>query len=1197
MMIIYQIVFVFFLTWEFSFTQVLQINEVVSANGESLFDEDGDTPDWIELYNPSNETIDISEFKISDDRNDLSKWSFPSLLVEPDSFLLIFASDKNRNDYVSQWDAVIDWGDYWSYWVGNSQPIEGWEQPQTYTGFWSIGSSGFGYGDNDDNTEINQTNSVYVRKDFNIENLSIVSKALFHIDYDDGYVAYLNGQEFSRKNLGQPGTELNHYTTTTALHEAELFSGGTIELVNIDLENFPLYEGTNTLAVEVHNYSPNSSDLTCIPFFTLGYNIADNLNNIRPPNELLKIPSTSLHTNFKISSTGESLFLSTPDEIILDSIITPELNSDISFGRQLEGDIWVFFGSPTPGESNSNTSFTGALSKPILYPTSGFYTSIPLRIQINNPSNQNVAIYFTTDGTIPTQQSPSYNPENQIYLTSTTVIRARAFLEGWISSEIESKTYVFGTDNAINLPKIFLTTDPNSFFNEDTGMYVFGPNASWDFPHFGANFWEDWERSIHFEILETDGSGFNANAGAKIFGGWSRGFPQKSISIFSRSTVGPSSFDYSLFPNQDINSYEAFVIRNSGNDWTSTLLRDGFLTSLTNDLDIDHQRYRPAVLYINGQFWGIQNIREKVNEHFISSHHSISPENIDLLDINGVYDQNIIHGSNTDYQNLINYLEVNDMNNNLVQNAIESWIDIDSYMSYQAFQIFIDNRDWPGNNIKFWRDHRNGGKWRWILYDTDFGFGIWDPNAYTFNTLSFALQTDGPGWPNPPWSTFVFRRLIENNHFKNSFINNYCDMLNTALKPDNIISHLDSLSNIIENTVSAHQTRWYNNGLGANSALNWEGDILNMENFGIQRSSWAIEHLKNEFSLSDIAELTVNIIPEIGGSIKLNSLKISTPTWQGNYFPYIPINLKAIQNDGYEFSHWQEFPDSLRELRIELEGSLSLTAVFVPSELTPGTIVINEINYNSNDNHDSGDWIELLNPGESEIDISGWVMKDDDNDHTYILPNNTFIENGEYLIIAQNPSNFLDLYSNNIPLIGPFDFGLSGGGDEVRIFNSQGILMDSVKYDDSDPWPIEPDGEGLTLELINPNYDNSLASAWASSQDYGSPGEQNNSFFLEQNLTKNIPQVHTLLPAYPNPFNASVKIPFRLSSKVNANIVIYNILGQIVFDLPIDNFSAGDNYISWKGKNQLGQEIANGVYFIKLSINQKNDFQKLLYLK
>ncbi|GIS54183.1 hypothetical protein Ct9H90mP29_12250 [bacterium] len=193
----------------------------------------------------------------------------------------------------------------------------------------------------------------------------------------------------------------------------------------------------------------------------------------------------------------------------------------------------------------------------------------------------------------------------------------------------------------------------------------------------------------------------------------------------------------------------------------------------------------------------------------------------------------------------------------MVQAALENWIDIESYMSYQAFQIFVDNRDWPGNNIKFWRDHRAGGKWRWILYDTDFGFGIWDAGAYNFNTLSYALEPYGPGWPNPPWSTFLFRRMMENNHFKNTFINIYCDMLNTVFQPEFISERLDSISGNIANVIPDHRERWYNDGNWPNSAINWQGRLNVMENFGNQRRTRVIGHLSDEFDLPNIAQVHI----------------------------------------------------------------------------------------------------------------------------------------------------------------------------------------------------------------------------------------------------------------------------------------------------------------------------------------------------
>ena len=1177
----------------FGLGQSIQINEVVSSNGDSFYDEDGDTPDWIEIYNSSDELINLSGYGITDDVNDLSKWTFPSYDLAANDFLVVFASNKDRKDHVVQWDAKVDWGDTWRYWIGNSAPISNWELPQTDIGFWPQGQSGFGYGDNDDNTEIPQTVSVYVRKEFEIEDPSIILKALFHIDYDDGYIAYLNGIEFSRRNLGSTGSNVYHTSTTTGLHEAEIYAGGFPETVEIDLMDFPILEGINTLAVQVHNYTSNSSDLSCIPFLTLGYGSI--VDGVTEPNENITIPNSFLHTNFRLDSDGEILLLSTGDEEILDSINVIELETDMSFGRQTESNQWGLFDEPTPGTSNPYSSYEGSLSKPQFSLESGFYDSNQLQIELES-NDDGASIHFTLDGSPPTPSDLEY--EYPITINSSTVVRARSFLDGWVKSNITTKTYLLSEEPPAGLPAIFITTDLNSFFDDDTGMYVMGPNAdTWNFPYFGANFWEDWERPIHFEILEVDGTGYDADAGVKIFGGWSRAFPQKSLSIFSRSHIGPSVFEYKLFPNSDIEKYESFVLRNSGNDWESTMLRDGFITGLTDELDIDHQRYRPSALYINGEFWGIQNIREKVNEHFIASNHSISSEHIDLLDIQGVNDENIVHGTNADYIELINYLETQNINDPAIENALDNWIDIDSYMSYQAFQIFVDNRDWPGNNIKFWRDHRVGGKWRWILYDTDFGFGIWDQYAYTFNTLRFALDPNGPGWPNPPWSTFVFRKLMENENFQNSFINIYCDMLNTVLLPEFLTTRLDSISGNIEEMIPVHRARWFNDGEWPNSTTNWENRLNQMENFADQRRNYAIMHLMDEFELPSLSQITIARTPESGGLVKVNTIDISETSWQGYYFPTVPIQVKAIHSDGFEFGYWLEFPDSSSTMNLYIQDAMTLTAVFLPTELTSGSLVINEINYNSSEDHESGDWIEIFNPGDMDIDISGYKLKDDNNDHSYNFPDETIIPSGEYLVISNDLEAFSELYSSQIPIVGPFDFGFGGGGDEVKIFDQDGVLVDSVSYDDESPWPLEPDGGGPTLELKNSNLDNELAESWSSSSGYGSPGEQNTSYLNVNDLKDPGPEEYALLNAYPNPFNGSINIPIIIPSQTNSKVIIFNVLGQKVTEISIEHFGIGKHTISWNGQNELGNDVGSGVYFAQLDVEGAKGIQKLVYLK
>ena len=282
----------------------------------------------------------------------------------------------------------------------------------------------------------------------------------------------------------------------------------------------------------------------------------------------MELPNTFLHTNFKISSSGESILLTDNMNQRLDSVYSGQIPTDISLGKIIGEETWALFSQPTPGQENLTNSFLGILQKPSFSVESGFYNNNQLTLEINQ-ENQLSITYYTLDGSVPDQNSFSYTAP--LLINENSIIRAKSFLENWYSSDTESKTYILLEDAPGDLPVIFLTTDNNSFFDQDTGLYVMGPNASNDFPYFGANFWEDWERPIHFEIVDPNRGGYAADAGVKIFGGWSRAFPQKSLSFFSRSYLGPSSFEYSLFPNSGINDYEAFVLRNSGNDWESTV--------------------------------------------------------------------------------------------------------------------------------------------------------------------------------------------------------------------------------------------------------------------------------------------------------------------------------------------------------------------------------------------------------------------------------------------------------------------------------------------------------------------------------------------------------------------------------------------------------------------------------------------------
>ena len=446
------------------FSEGLVINEVMSSNGSTIFDEDGDTPDWIELYNSETVEIDLGGYGITDNPAEPYKWIFPVIEVQPQNHLLIYASGKDRLEWVAHWETVIDWGDNWYYFLGNNEPPNNWNQQNFDDSGWLSGPSGFGYGDEDDATEISPVISLYVRRDFTISAIESVLKILLHVDYDDAFVAYINGSEIARANIGSPGAPPSYDQGADSWREAEIYQGGEPNEYLIDQVESLLESGINVLAIQVHNFNLESSDLTLIPFLTLGLNGAP--QNAQGLSEHLNVEDINLHTNFKISSSGETLVLTTPDGIIQDSVSTGIMLGDVSRGRQPDGGAeWLFFGEPTPGNANVTTGYSGVLEPPYLSQLgSPFSNPGTITMSTATPGTE---IYFTTDGSYPNATSLLY--ADPVYIDDNTILRSVAIKQGWLNSRPNTQSYLF--DYAGELPVVSLSTNPDHFWDNDSGIY------------------------------------------------------------------------------------------------------------------------------------------------------------------------------------------------------------------------------------------------------------------------------------------------------------------------------------------------------------------------------------------------------------------------------------------------------------------------------------------------------------------------------------------------------------------------------------------------------------------------------------------------------------------------------------------------------------------------------------------------------
>lgn len=506
------------------------INEYCTSS-TSFLDEYGDNADWIELYNASSNDVDLEGWHLSDKASNLTKWTFPSYILKSGAYLLVFASGKDLYECVQgetiYYNPLVEATDEFLYVVGSSSISKDWYKVDYDDTGWKKGAGGFGYGSPYAATIVPEgTISVFVRKRFTVTDLEAIKELMLDLDYDDGFVVYINGHEVVRENLGAEGDNTPYDAMTPNYVNPLLASGSSLAHYDLSKHVDCLVDGENTLAIQIHNVSETSSDLLLYPFLTAGSTIEGN----KPHSELINLQTKNntknFHTNFNISADGEPIFLTDASGNIVyqtDSTVVP---NNISRGLSPDGTgKWMFYAEPTPGSTNATKKYTSARTNEINFSVSG-------GLQNNNQtltmtSAVGTPIYYTTDGTVPTKESKLYS--EPLSLTKTTVVRAISFCDTLLPGQPATRSFIF-PDHEIGLPVFSLVTDPYNLYDYNYGIYVEGPNAESADPHYGANYHKDWERPMHVELFWPDGTEkINQDAGVKIAGAWSRAHAQKSF--------------------------------------------------------------------------------------------------------------------------------------------------------------------------------------------------------------------------------------------------------------------------------------------------------------------------------------------------------------------------------------------------------------------------------------------------------------------------------------------------------------------------------------------------------------------------------------------------------------------------------------------------------------------------------------------
>ncbi|MCQ2458471.1 MAG: lamin tail domain-containing protein [Clostridia bacterium] len=747
----------------------LVINEVMADPMTGLRDEDDELQDWIELYNTTEREISLDNYALSDNEGKPLKWRFPEGAVIPaKGYYVVFCSGKDRTD------------------TANGVP---------HTNFRISAES---------ETIILCDSQGHVVDRVMIDNLP----------EDCSYGRNGNGtmQVFRTATPGLPNDASGFNQMESNLRALNKTGVYITEVLasNDSITVFP--NDGNTDWIEIHNSTNTSVNIS-------GWGLSDNLTRGRKwqfpqgtviaPGEFKvilcdgradKTSGSELHTSFKISRlAGETICLTDSTGRILDKIILPEQKTDKSYGRAVGKSGFFYFDEPTPLKQNGE-GYDGFTAKPEFTVSPGLYYSTTY-VQIVIP--EGTQVYYTVDGSIPTQTSAPYNGEH-LEMNFTTVLRARAYAPGYQPSDILTGTFFVNAYHS--LPIVSVVCDPDVLWNSNTGMLVTGENAIKEpgkLP-FKNTIYRQYGKLPHecnIEYYLLDGTTMiSQGAEFSLMGDYSLDMPQKSFKFRAKSLYGKKTFAAALFPDRPFTEYKSLVLRNSGNDCMWTRLTDGFESRLLDayGTQVMHQAWNPVAVYLNGTYWGHMNMRERVDRFFVAQHEGLSLDDasqMDILQASGA----VKYGSNKEYKAMVKKIKAGNPAKNPedLQYILDN-VDVDNLFEYIALEMFVGNSDI--GNTRFYRLKQEGSKWRWIWYDADYGLynsAFDSPKSYT--------KAKGMGQQNI--DNTILMKLLSVPEYKDKFLRKLGDVFKT-FTTEFMLSVLEPLVEQITPEMQLHWARW-----------------------------------------------------------------------------------------------------------------------------------------------------------------------------------------------------------------------------------------------------------------------------------------------------------------------------------------------------------------------------------------------------
>jgi hypothetical protein len=873
----------FVLFFNAAFGQIF-INEGSNRNYSTIADEDGEFKDWVELYNPRADTISLYNYSISDDTDNPTKWVFPNIKLAPGEYRTVFCSSKDRKP-VTGFTNVLN--------TGTFNAVIGWNTHTVTTPIIWDGVSNLVI-----NTCSYSSTGYTSNSEFKMSVTPFVSSVYA---YEDGSTNACFSSYGTPSNL-RPNMKINGHVVGTGNQQncntcypapyGNWYWGARNEMLILasELTAAGVTPGPiNTIAFNVVGTDPNTI-----------YDYIDFNLQLTTINSLSSqfIPQSSLnnqHTNFSLSGNGETVYLYSPNQTLISQLDINCVNLDNSTGCFPDSvQNIVLFNTATPNATNNNSAaYTDYLLPPVISVPSGFYSN-PITVTLVNPNPVGLQsqIYFTLDGSDPSTSSTLYQGF-PLTITSTKVLKARVFANGHLPSPQKVNSYFFGVSHVT--PIISVITDNNN---------LYGPTGIFD------NWAEDWQRPAYVEYFDSTASHaivFTQNAGMQIDGGWggSRYQPQHSFRLeLANGVLGDGSINYEVIPGRpNRTKYSNFYLRNGSNQYLTLPYKDASqVKMMCDETNCYYTAWRPVSVYINGGYFGLYELREKIDDEYFKVHEDA--DSCDILSVSAFYGgvlRSVLGCVPDTFYNNTNSLNSLNVADTAWWTKADKYIDMQYYVDYIISESWMGNTDWPQNNIKIYRSEKTNRRWRFCTIDLELTMS---PNGWTdcfSDHIDYMLNQD----PNNPYIG-PWLRGIQNGRFKNYFINRFADVMNTAY----LNSRLQAVENYFYTQTVTEMPKEYERWGDPNNVPGQMNDFQNnhatFSSQLLQRTPVVRENILSNFDLPNTVNLTLNVHPAGAGKIHISTIEPTTYPWNGIYFNGVPIKIEAIANEGWVFNHWED---------------------------------------------------------------------------------------------------------------------------------------------------------------------------------------------------------------------------------------------------------------------------------------------------